>query len=118
MKQLSSAWSDKVMPLLNQYPHILRNLFQYNFYHNQFALNDTDNLVEYFYKYTIDFFIIKSVISAFVIYNDSLSEDDIINIVYAYNIFSIHSTGAKKLLLSNIDAVNVNDNITLLNLLN
>ncbi|OVZ91531.1 flagellin lysine-N-methylase [Yersinia alsatica] len=118
MKQLSSAWRDKVMPLFNQNPHILRNLFQYNFYHNQFALNDTDNLVEDFYKYTIDFFIIKSVISAFVIYNDSLSEEDIINIVYAYNIFSIHNAGAKEFLLSNIDAVNVNDNITLLNLLN
>ncbi|WP_315852221.1 flagellin lysine-N-methylase [Yersinia frederiksenii] len=78
------------------HPHILRNLFQYNFYHNKFALDDTDNLVESFYRYTIDFFISKSVISAFVVYNDSLSEDDIINIVYAYNIFSIHYGGAKK----------------------
>lgn len=40
MAMLSSTWSDKVMPLLNQYPHILRNLFQYCFYHNQFAIKN------------------------------------------------------------------------------
>ncbi|CNJ07133.1 flagellin lysine-N-methylase [Yersinia frederiksenii] len=118
MALLSSTWNNKVMPLLNQHPHILRNLFQYNFYHNQFALSETEALNKDFYAYTIDYFIIKSVISAFVIHNDSLSEDDIINIVYSYNIFRLHNKGAQNFLLSNIDAVNENDNITLLNLLN
>ena len=118
MALLSSTWNDKLMPLLNQHPHILRNLFQYNFYHNQFALSETEALNKDFYAYTIDYFIIKSVISAFVIHNDSLSEDDIINIVYSYNIFRLHNKGAQNFLLSNIDAINANDNITLLNLLN
>lgn len=118
MAALSSTWNEQVMPLLNQHPHILRNLLQYNFYNNRFGLNGTDALDKEFYTYVIDFFIIKSVISAFVIYNKSLSEDDIINIIYSYNVFRIHNSGAKDLLLSNIDAVNANDNITLLNLLN
>ncbi|MGE4719647.1 flagellin lysine-N-methylase [Yersinia enterocolitica] len=118
MAMLSSTWSDKVMPLLNQYPHILRNLFQYCFYHNQFAIKKPENMGKDFYGYSIDFFIIKSVISAFVIYNGTLSEDDIINIIYSYNIFRIHNSNSQDLLLANIDKINESDHITLLDLLN
>lgn len=71
-----------------------------------------------FYGYSIDFFIIKSVISAFVIYNGTLSEDDIINIIYSYNIFRIHNSNSQDLLLANIDKINESDHITLLDLLN
>ncbi|MBW5833755.1 flagellin lysine-N-methylase [Yersinia enterocolitica] len=118
MEMLSSTWKERVLPLLNQHPHILRNFFQYNFYHNQFALNKIETIDKDFYAYTIDFFIIKSVISAFVIYNNTLSEDDIINIIYSYSIFRIHNGSAQELLLSNVDKVNESDNITLLNILN
>ncbi|WP_353739725.1 flagellin lysine-N-methylase [Yersinia aleksiciae] len=75
MAMLSSAWSDRVMPLLNEHPHILRNFFQYCLYHNQFAINKTDEMDKDFYTYTIDYFIIKSVVSAFVIYNETLSDN-------------------------------------------
>lgn len=118
MAMLSSTWSDRVMPLLNEHPHILRNFFQYCLYHNQFAINKTDEMDKDFYTYTIDNFIIKSVVSAFVIYNETLSENDIINIVYSYSIFRLHIGSAQTFLLSSIDQVNLSDNITLLNLLN
>ncbi|HEN3645972.1 TPA: flagellin lysine-N-methylase, partial [Yersinia enterocolitica] len=105
MALLSSTWKERVLPLLNQHPHILRNFFQYNFYHNQFALKKIETIDKDFYAYTIDFFIIKSVISAFVIYNNTLSEDDIINIIYSYSIFRIHNGSAQEFLLSNVDKV-------------
>ncbi|MFW5386883.1 flagellar protein FliB, partial [Yersinia sp. 2542 StPb PI] len=62
--------------------------------------------------------IIKSVISAFVIHNGTLSEDDIINIVYSYSTFKLHRHDAQKFLLSNIDKVNESDDFSLLNMLN
>ncbi|WP_145571286.1 flagellin lysine-N-methylase [Yersinia bercovieri] len=118
MSELSETWNSKVMPLLNQHPHILSNFFLYNFYHHQFALNKTDEIDKEFYSYVMDFFIIKSVISAFVIYNNTLSEDDIINIVYSYSVFRIHTRKSQEYLLGKIDEINASDNITLLNLLN
>ncbi|WP_186371811.1 flagellin lysine-N-methylase [Yersinia aleksiciae] len=54
MAMLSSAWSDRVMPLLNEHPHILRNFFQYCLYHNQFAIDKTDEMDKDFYTNTID----------------------------------------------------------------
>lgn len=118
MELLSSTWKERVLPQLNQHPHILRNFFQYNFYHNQFALNKIETIDKDFYAYTIDFFIIKSMISAFVIYNNALSENDIINIIYSYSTFRLHNGSAQKSLLLNVDKVNESDNITLLNILN
>ncbi|MDA5480123.1 flagellin lysine-N-methylase [Yersinia intermedia] len=118
MAMLSATWNDRVMPLLNQHPHILRNFFQYNFYHNQFALSKIDDIDKDFHSYVIDFFIIKSVISAFVIHNGTLSEDDIINIVYSYSIFKLHKSNAQSILLSSIDKVNESDDFSLLNMLN
>ncbi|EKN6172923.1 flagellar protein FliB, partial [Yersinia enterocolitica] len=45
-------------------------------------------------------------------------EDDIINIIYSYNIFRIHNSNSQDLLLANIDKINESDHITLLDLLN
>ncbi|WP_145588867.1 flagellin lysine-N-methylase [Yersinia rochesterensis] len=106
MEALSAIWNDSIRPLFNEHAHILRNFFQYCFYHNQFAIKNIDSMVKDFYIYVIDYFIIKSTLSAFVIHNGTLSESNIIDIVYSYNIFRIHNSGAKNYLLSNIDEVN------------
>ncbi|WP_145561072.1 flagellin lysine-N-methylase [Yersinia mollaretii] len=117
MKELSRIWQEDASPFFNENPHVLRNYFLYRLHHNQFAINNETSLLKQFYLIVVDFFFIRSLISAYVKDNKSLTEDIIIDIFYSYHAFSQHGSGITNIFIEEIDKVKVNDDLSSLQLL-
>ncbi|CNK81219.1 flagellin lysine-N-methylase [Yersinia aleksiciae] len=117
MKELSRLWREDAKPFFSENPHILRNYFLYRLHHNQFAINHDVPLLKQFYLIVVDFFFIRSLISAYVKDNKYLTEDIIIDIFYSYHAFSQHSARVTNIFIEEIDKVKVNDDLSSLQLL-
>ncbi|AKP32213.1 flagellin lysine-N-methylase [Yersinia aleksiciae] len=117
MQQLGSIWNNQALPFFQQQPHILRNYFLYRLHHDQFAINSDVPLLKALYLLVVDFFFIKSLISAHLQQGGELTEDIVIDIFYSYHAFRQHTLQATKKFIGEIDKVKVNDDLSLLQLL-
>lgn len=117
MQQLGHVWNTQALPFFQQQPHILRNYFLYRLHHDQFAINSNMPLLKLLYLLIVDFFFIKSLISAHLQHDGVLTEDVVIDIFYSYHVFRQHTPLATEQFISEIDKVKVNDDLSLLQLL-
>ncbi|HFI1972195.1 TPA: flagellin lysine-N-methylase [Yersinia enterocolitica] len=91
MKALGQAWNDKAIPFLEQHSYLLRNYFLYRLHHDQFAIKSELPLLKSLYLLVVDYFFIKSLISAHLIKTGKLTESLVIDIFYSYHTFRQHS---------------------------
>ncbi|MDN0089256.1 flagellin lysine-N-methylase [Yersinia nurmii] len=117
MKQLGNVWNEQAIPFLNQRPYLLRNYFLYRLHHDQFAMKGDQPLLKSLYLLVVDYFFIKSLISAHLIKVGDLTEEHVIDIFYSYHTFRQHSAKATADFIHEIDQVKVNDDLSLLQLL-
>ncbi|EKN3404446.1 flagellin lysine-N-methylase [Yersinia enterocolitica] len=117
MKLLSAAWNDKALLFFSDHPHVLRNYFLYRLHHNQFAIRGGQPLLKEFYLLMVDFFFIRSLISAHILKVGQITEDDVIDIFYSYHVFRQHSAKVEADFRTEIDKVKINDDLSLLQLL-
>lgn len=83
-QQLSDAWHQHALPFFMQHNSVLRNYFLYRIHHDQLAMGDK-SAVTVFNLQVIDFFFLKTLISAHVGYHGEITENDIIDIIYSYH---------------------------------
>lgn len=65
----------------------------------------------------VDFFFIRSLISAHILKVGLITEDDVIDIFYSYHAFRQHSAKVEADFRTEIDKVKINDDLSLLQLL-
>ncbi|ELX2307144.1 flagellar protein FliB, partial [Yersinia enterocolitica] len=111
------AWNDKAIPFLEQHSYLLRNYFLYRLHHDQFAIKSELPLLKSLYLLVVDYFFIKSLISAHLIKTGKLTESLVIDIFYSYHTFRQHSARSTADFIREIDQVKVNDDLSLLQLL-
>lgn len=117
LSRLKSAWNDIALPWLNQRPYILRNFFQYRLYHDQFGFKRTGSLLKDLYLIMADYFFIKSLLSATVLANGELTDNDIIDVMYCYSTFRQHELEAHQNFSDEIDLCKRGDDLSVVRLL-
>ncbi len=115
--RLKQGWDQIALPWLGQRPYILRNYFQYRLYHDRFAIDQSIPVLKQLYVLVVDYFYIKSVLSAHALAHGSLTEQAIIDVMYSYHSYRQHNKIATKSFIAEIDRVKRNDDLSVLQLL-
>jgi lysine-N-methylase len=84
-RSLNTAWQYYALPFWVEHPSVLPNYFLFRIHHDQLAMGSELPALAVFNLQIIDFFLLKLLISAHANKNRSLTEDDVINIIYSYH---------------------------------
>lgn len=114
---LKKGWDQIALPWLSQRPYILRNYFQYRLYHDRFAIDQSIPVLKQLYLLVVDYFYIKSLLSAYVLEHGTLTEKAVIDVMYSYHSFRQHSKASTEQFIAEIDRVKRNDDLSVLQLL-
>ena len=117
LRRLKSGWNEVALPCLNERPYILRNFFHYRLYHDQFGFKRTGSLLKDLYLIVVDYFFIKSMLSATVLAKGVLSDDDIIDVMYSYSTFRQHEPTVQQRFSDEIDLCKRGDDLSVVRLL-
>ncbi|MFK3878854.1 flagellin lysine-N-methylase [Pantoea agglomerans] len=117
MIRLDNVWQKQVMPWLAERPWIMNNYIQYRIYDDFFPNNENRSPLLSLYLLTAEWFLLKSLIAANVELVGTVSEEDIINIIYSYHSITKHTPQSVMAFLAEIDKVKVNDDLSLIYLL-
>ncbi|MBK0094737.1 flagellin lysine-N-methylase [Erwinia sp. S63] len=117
MPRLSDIWQKKVMPWLAEYPYLLNNYIQYRMYNDSFPSNSEISNLSNLYLMVSEWFLIKSLISSCVELVGEIQTEDFINIIYSYHAVTKHDTRSSIAFLNEIEKTKVNDDISLIYLL-
>lgn len=115
--KLKQGWDQIALPWLAQRPYILRNYFQYRLYHDRFAIDSQMPVLKQLYLLVVDYFYIKSLLSAHVIEQGILTEKAVIDVMYSYHSYRQHSKESTEHFIAEIDRVKRNDDLSVLQLL-
>lgn len=114
---LKQGWNQMALPWLAQYPSILRNYFQYRLYHDRFAIDSTLPVLKQLYLLVVDYFYIKSLLSAHVLDKGNLDEKVVTDVIYSYHSYRQHTKSSTDYFVAEIDRVKSNDDLSVLQLL-
>lgn len=117
MSLLKHSWDVVALPWLNQRPYILRNYFQYRLYHDRFAIDKSIPILKQLYLLVVDYFYIKSLLSAYVLDRGEMTEQALIDVMYSYHSYRQHSGVATAEFMAGIDSIKRNDDLSVLQLL-
>ncbi len=117
MIRLDNVWQKQVMPWLAERPWIMNNYIQYRIYDEFFPNDESRSPLLSLYLLTAEWFLLKSLIAANVELVGTVSEEDIINIIYSYHSITKHTPQSVMAFLAEIDKVKVNDDLSLIYLL-
>src|SRR5471030_35877 len=117
LSNLKQGWDNTALPWLNERPYILRNYFQYRLYHDRFGIDKSVPLLKQLYLLVVDYFYIKSLLSADIMQKGELSERAITDVMYSYHSFRQHSEVATAQFTAGIDSIKRNDDLSVLQLL-
>ncbi|QMV51845.1 hypothetical protein GXP68_11135 [Ewingella americana] len=117
LAKLKQGWDNTALPWLNQRPYILRNYFQYRLYHDRFAIDKSIPVMKQLYLLVVDYFYIKSLLSAYVLEKGELTERAVVDVMYSYHSYRQHNDLAKAQFMAGIDSVKRNDDLSVLQLL-
>lgn len=117
MKRLASVWQDKLKPWLAERPHIMGNYLQYRMYHDSFPSHNGQSALANLYLLTAEWFLLRSLLSASMELVGTISEQDVINIIYSYHSVTKHDQISDKAFMREIEKSKVNDDLSLLHLL-
>lgn len=114
---LKQGWDQIVLPWLDQRPYILRNYFQYRLYHDRFAIDQSLPVLKQLYLLVVDYFYMKSLLSAYVLTHGELTERVVIDVMYSYHAYRQHNKASTEYFIAEIDRVKRNDDLSVLQLL-
>lgn len=114
---LKNGWEQKALPWLGQRPYILRNYFQYRLYHDRFAIDQSIPVLKQLYLLVVDYFYIKSLLSAHVLDKGNLDEKVVTDVIYSYHSYRQHTKSSTDYFVAEIDRVKSNDDLSVLQLL-
>jgi lysine-N-methylase len=114
---LKQGWNQIALPWLAQHPSILRNYFQYRLYHDRFAIDQSLPVLKQLYLLVVDYFYIKSLLSAHVLEKGNLNEKVVIDVIYSYHSYRQHTQASTEHFIAEIDRVKRNDDLSVLQLL-
>ncbi len=117
LSQLKKGWDCIALHWLNQRPYIMRNYFQYRLYHDQFGMTRQQPLLKEIYLIVVDYFFIKSLLSAAALEKGYLTDDDLIDVMYSYSTVRQHDRKVNDKFSQEIDRFKRNDDLSVLNLL-
>lgn len=117
LSQLKKGWDGIALHWLNQRPYIMRNYFQYRLYHDQFGMTRQQPLLKEIYLIVVDYFFIKSLLSAAALEKGYLTDDDLIDVMYSYSTVRQHDRKVNDKFSQEIDRFKRNDDLSVLNLL-
>lgn len=117
LAKLKQGWDNNALPWLNQRPYILRNYFQYRLYHDRFAIDKSIPVMKQLYLLVVDYFYVKSLLSAYVLEKGELTEQTVVDVMYSYHSYRQHNELAKAQFMAGIDSVKRNDDLSVLQLL-
>jgi len=117
LSALKRGWKSSVLPWLNQRPYILRNYFQYRLYHDRFAIDKSIPVMKQLYLLVVDYFYVKSLLSAYVLEKGEITEQTVVDVMYSYHSYRQHNELAKAQFMAGIDSVKRNDDLSVLQLL-
>lgn len=117
MKRLAAVWQDKLKPWLAERPHIMGNYLQYRMYHDGFPSHSGQSALANLYLLTAEWFLLRSLLSASLELVGTISENDVINIIYSYHSVTKHDQISDKAFMHEIEKSKVNDDLSLLHLL-
>jgi lysine-N-methylase len=117
LSALKQSWDNTVLPWLNERPYILRNYFQYRLYHDRFAIDKSVPILKQFYLLVVDYFYVKSLLSAYALEKGQIDEKTLVEVMYSYHSYRQHSDTTKVEFMAGIDSVKRNDDLSVLQLL-
>jgi lysine-N-methylase len=117
LAKLKQGWDNTALPWLNQRQYILRNYFQYRLYHDRFAIDKSIPVMKQLYLLVVDYFYVKSLLSAYVLEKGGLTEQTVVDVMYSYHSYRQHNELAKAQFMAGIDSVKRNDDLSVLQLL-
>ncbi|HDL8053742.1 flagellin lysine-N-methylase [Yersinia enterocolitica] len=115
-QQLSDAWHQYALPFFMQHNLVLRNYFLYRIHHDQLAMG-YKSAVTVFNLQVIDFFYLKTLISAHVSHHEQLTEDDVIGIIYSYHACCESTDNSSQKFKQDVMELALKENFPLLSLL-
>ncbi len=114
---LKKVWEEKALPWLGQRPYIIRNYFQYRLYHDRFAIDQSIPVLKQLYLLVVDYFYIKSLLSAHVLDKGNLDEKVVTDVIYSYHSYRQHTKSSTDHFIAEIERVKGNDDLSVLQLL-
>lgn len=117
LSALKQSWDNIVLPWLKERPYILRNYFQYRLYHDRFAIDKSVLILKQFYLLVVDYFYVKSLLSAYALEKGQIDEKTLVEVMYSYHSYRQHSDTTKAEFMAGIDSVKRNDDLSVLQLL-
>lgn len=118
MERLSKAWSEIALPFFRERPWMLKNYIAYRIYKSPLTGDTNRSPLSWLYLLTAEWFLIKSLISAVAAEDGEITEQTVIDIIYSFHAVTKHNKKATDAFFVQIDQVKVNDDISLLYLLN
>lgn len=80
-QQLASLWTSSVAASLNEAPWMLENYLLYRLYHDVFPWHEQHSVLERYRMLNVDYFMLKTLLSLWVMDGATLGQDEIIALV-------------------------------------
>ncbi|EJL84651.1 flagellin lysine-N-methylase [Pantoea sp. GM01] len=118
LAELDQLWQQRVAPWLAQRPWIVNNYLQYRIYNDAFPGYAARTPLACLYLLTAEWRLLRAMIALSVIDRSEPDEQDIINIIYSFHAVTKHNKAIMDVFYQCIDEFKMNDDLSLLCLLN
>lgn len=82
---LDAAWNNFVVPVFDEFPHIVTNYLFYRIYHDAYPYHATTSSQECFYQLVADCFVLRNIISYWALFYSQIRKSKLVDIVNIYH---------------------------------
>ncbi|PLR20447.1 MULTISPECIES: flagellin lysine-N-methylase [Pantoea] len=118
LAELDQLWQQRVEPWLAQRPWVINNYLQYRIYNDAFPGYASRTPLACLYLLTAEWRLLRAMIALSVLDRSEPDEQDIINIIYSFHAVTKHNKAIMDIFFQRIDEFKMNDDLSLLCLLN